>query len=58
MATMRQRVRLSGKGPRGVAVVGDRAYVAEHFSDTLAVLDLKSAATDSVAQIALDPSRN
>jgi cytochrome c peroxidase len=36
-------------------VVGDRAYVAEHFSDTLAVLDLKSAATDSVAQIALGP---
>ena len=46
---------LAGNGPRGVAVVGDRAYVAEYFTDTLAVVDLKSPAAAPVAQIALGP---
>ncbi len=61
LATLRQRVRLPGNGPRGVAVIGDRAYVAEYFSDTLAVVDLKSPAADhgyrvpAVTQIALGP---
>ena len=55
LATLRQRVQLAGNGPRGVAVVGDRAYVAEYFTDTLAVVDLKSQAAAPVTQIALGP---
>jgi YVTN family beta-propeller protein len=55
LATLRQRIPLGGNGPRGVAVVGDRAYVAEHFTDTLAVVDLKSQASIPVTQIALGP---
>jgi YVTN family beta-propeller protein len=55
LATLRQRVGLPGNGPRGVVVVGDRAYVAEYFSDTLAIVDLKSQAANPVAQIALGP---
>ena len=56
LATLRQRVRLPGNGPRGVAVAGDRAYVAEYFTDTLAVVDLKSqAAAPQSTQIALGP---
>ncbi|MCB9784228.1 MAG: c-type cytochrome [Candidatus Omnitrophica bacterium] len=38
---IRQRIPLEGKGPRGLAVVGDQAYVAEYFSDSLAVVDLE-----------------
>ena len=53
LALLRQRVRLPGKGPRGVAFVGDRAYIAEYFSDTLAAVDLKSQAADPAVQIAL-----
>jgi len=55
LASLRQRVRLLGNGPRGVAVVGDRAYVPEYFSDTLSVVDLKSQANNRVTQIALGP---
>ena len=33
---LRRRIKLDGYGPRGVAVVGTKAYAAEYFSDTLA----------------------
>ncbi|MHC4253600.1 MAG: cytochrome c peroxidase [Planctomycetota bacterium] len=39
----RRRVKLSGNGPRGLAVVGSKAYVSEYFSDTIAVVDLDPA---------------
>jgi YVTN family beta-propeller protein len=53
LANMRRRVRLPGHGPRGLAVVGDRAYVAEYFSDTLAVVDFKAPSALAVTQVAL-----
>jgi DNA-binding beta-propeller fold protein YncE len=42
LAAARQRVKLAGGdfGPRAVAVVGQMAYVANYFSDTLGVIDL------------------
>jgi YVTN family beta-propeller protein len=52
LAGLRRRVRLQGQGPRGLAIVGSTAYVAEYFSDTLATVDL---ATGAVGQIALGP---
>ena len=39
-ASLWQRIRLPGKGPRGLAVAGSQVYVAEYFSDTVAVVDL------------------
>lgn len=53
--SQRRRVALPGKGPRAVAVSGSRLYVAEHFSDTLAVVDLQEPSADEVKQIALGP---
>jgi len=50
-----RRVELPGKGPRGLAVVGSTVYVAEYFSDTLAVVDLKGDGEDQVRSIALGP---
>ncbi|NQT39253.1 MAG: cell surface protein [Planctomycetes bacterium] len=38
---LRLRINLPGKGPRGLAVVGSKVYVAEYFSDSLAVVDLQ-----------------
>lgn len=35
-----RRVKLPGLGPRGSAVVGDRVFVAQYFSDSLAAVDL------------------
>lgn len=37
--TLWRRIALPGKGPRGIAAVGDRVYVTEHFSDAIAVVD-------------------
>lgn len=39
---VRQRIKLSGKGPRSLAVVGRHAWVANYFSDTLNEVDLAS----------------
>ncbi len=43
LVTIRRRVRLSGDGPRGVAVVGDKVYAALYFADALAVVKLGEA---------------
>ncbi len=37
---VRQRLKLSGQGPRSVTVAGSRAWVANYFSDTLEEVDL------------------
>ena len=39
---VRQRVKLSGKGPRALAVAGSRVWVANYFSDTLNDVDIAS----------------
>jgi len=44
----RRRVKLPGNGPRDMVVIGSKAYVAEHFSDTIAVVDLANASEDAV----------
>jgi YVTN family beta-propeller protein len=51
-----QRIALSGKGPRGVVVVGSTAYVAQYFSDSLAVVDLQAATDAAVRTIELGPA--
>ena len=50
-----RRIKLPGKGPRAVAVVGSKAYVAEYFSDTLAVVDLAAKGEAKPRVIALGP---
>jgi len=51
---IRRRVPLGIRGPRALAVVGDVAYVAGYFSDTLAVVDFR-AAEPATRQTALGP---
>jgi len=56
-----RRVKLPGKGPRGLAVAGSKVYVAQYFSDALAVVDIVApgATTEDqdepVGTIALGP---
>ena len=52
---LRRRIRLAGRGPRGLAVIGDKAYAAEYFSDSLAVVDLNTSAAERTRSIALGP---
>jgi len=53
---IRQRIKLEGLGPRGVAVVGSRAYAACYFSDALAVVDLNPKPEKLVSSIPLGPA--
>ena len=62
LVPMRQRIRLGGSkvdakinGPRGVAVVSNRAYVASYFTDRLAVVDLDARPGAPISTIALGP---
>ena len=51
--TLWRRNQLPGNGPRGLAVVGSQVFVAQYFSDSLAVLDLSAGGDDSPRTIAL-----
>jgi YVTN family beta-propeller protein len=48
-----RRIDLPGKGPRGLAIAGSKVYVAQYFSDTVAVVEPQAAAEPRVDQIAL-----
>ena len=41
LVPFKRRVKLQGEGPRGLAVVGRKVFVAEYFTDSLGVLDLE-----------------
>jgi len=43
LVDLRQRLRLAGSGPRGLAVVGSKVYAAEYFTDTIGVVDIGQA---------------
>jgi DNA-binding beta-propeller fold protein YncE len=56
LVDLRRRAKLKGNGPHGLAVIGSTAYVAEYFSDSLAVVDLTPDALTPVERIALGPA--
>ena len=43
LVSIRRRVLLGGDGPRGVATVGGKAFVALYFADALATVDIADA---------------
>ena len=52
---LRRRIKLKGKGPRGLSIIGSRAYVAEYFTDTLSVVELEPKSPNMVRELALGP---
>ncbi len=50
-----RRVKLPGKGLRGVAAAGSKVYVAQYFSDNVAVVDLEASGGAPAGAIALGP---
>ncbi len=48
-----RRIKLPGQGPRALAIAGSQIYVAEYFSDTLTVVDLRAAPNAPLAAITL-----
>ena len=37
---LRRRLKLTGNGPRGLAVIGTKVYVAEYFTDSIGLVDI------------------
>ena len=56
LADLRWRIKLGGNGPHGVAVIGSNAYVAEYFSDTIAIVDLQSDSPKTLGRVVLGPA--
>jgi len=54
---LRSRVKLLGKGPRALAVVGRTAYVAEYFTDSMTVVDMSNGPRFKTTSIALGPKQ-
>jgi YVTN family beta-propeller protein len=51
-----RRIKLSGHGPRGLAAAGPRVFVAQYFSDSVAVVDPRGPGDAAVGTIALGPA--
>ena len=52
---VRERVKLPGKGARSLAIIARKAYVAEYFTDSLAVVDISKGSRYRAASVALGP---
>lgn len=52
---LRRRVKLAGFGPRGLVLVGAKAYAAEYFSDSLGVVSLSAETATPAASLPLGP---
>jgi cytochrome c peroxidase len=48
---MRQRIRLKGKGPRALAVLGSKVYTAEYYSDSLSVVNTAATPVRPTAMV-------
>ena len=53
MTGIRRRIRLVGNGPRGLAVIGTKAYVAEYYSDSVGVVDIDASARAQARSVPL-----
>jgi YVTN family beta-propeller protein len=51
-----RRIKLPGNGPRGMATVGSQVYIAQYFTDSIAVVDLEAGDDDSVHSMPLGPT--
>ncbi|MHC4509611.1 MAG: c-type cytochrome, partial [Planctomycetota bacterium] len=54
---LRSRVKLSGKAPRALAIVGQTAYVAEYFTDSMTVVDMSDKSRFKTTSIPLGPKQ-
>lgn len=54
---MRQRVKLTGNGPRGIAAAGNFVFSAQYFTDDLGVVDISPSARPKAQAIALGAAK-
>lgn len=55
LVDLRRRVHLDGKGPRGVAIAGAKAYATMYFSDRLSAVDLAAESRAQAAALPIGP---
>jgi len=58
LAGIRRRIKLDGIGPRGLAVIGTKVYIAEYFTDSIGVVDIDLLAQPAVQSIPLGKSKS
>ena len=56
LVDLRRRVRLPGRGPRGITVAGNTLYAAEYFSDSVAAIELAGEGVGRIGSIPLGPT--
>ena len=54
---LRRRLKLTGNGPRGLAVIGTKVYAAEYFTDSLGIVDIDPESLPKARSIALGPKK-
>jgi YVTN family beta-propeller protein len=54
---LRRRLKLAGNGPRGLAIIGTKVYVAEYFSDSLGIVDVNPETLHQARSLALAPKK-
>lgn len=47
----RKRIKLPGNGPRALKIIDRKAYIAEYFTDTIAVVDIDHAQGDDIVNV-------
>ena len=55
---LRRRIRLEGKGPRGLAIIGTKVFAGEYFSDSIAVVHIDPEERADVQSVALGPKKD
>ncbi|UCG58308.1 MAG: c-type cytochrome [Phycisphaerales bacterium] len=55
LVEVKRRLKLTGNGPRGLAVIGTKAYVAEYFTDSLGIVDVHLDVRPKAESVALGP---
>lgn len=54
---IRRRLKLTGIGPRGLALVGTKAFAAEYFTDSISTVDIDPNASTTAKSIPLGEKR-
>ena len=56
LAPFKQRVKLQGQGPRGLAVVGGKVFIAEYFTDSMGIVDVEKGHPGQARSVPLQPA--
>ena len=57
LVTLKRRLKLSGNGPRGLTMIGTKAYIAEYYSDSLGIVDIDPDLRAKAKSTPLGPKR-